>query len=97
MKSPYTIIERPVITEKSMDLARQGKYVFRVSRDANKIEIAQAIQHIYPQIKVLKVNTMNVRGKRRRMGRAPEGSTPSWKKAIVTLAPGQKIEMFEGL
>ncbi|MCC6442396.1 MAG: 50S ribosomal protein L23 [Armatimonadetes bacterium] len=97
MKSPYTIIERPVVTEKSMDLSQKGKYVFRVSRDANKIEIREAIQTIYPNVQVTKVNTMTVHGKRKRMGRSKEGMTPSWKKAIITLAPGQKIELFEGL
>jgi large subunit ribosomal protein L23 len=96
MKDPYEIIERPLLTEKSMDMSHDGKYTFRVAMDANKIEIAQAIEKIF-KVDVVKVNTVHVRGKRRRMGRMPEGRTPDWKKAIVTLKPGQTITMFEGL
>ncbi|NUQ71101.1 MAG: 50S ribosomal protein L23 [Chthonomonadales bacterium] len=96
MKDPYIIIERPLLTEKSMDLSHAGKYTFRVALDANKIEIAQAIEAIF-KVKVEKVNTLRVRGKKRRMGRMPEGRTSDWKKAIVTLRPGQTITLFEGL
>ena len=96
MKDPYLIIERPLLTEKSMDQSQAGKYTFRVSKDANKLEIANAIETIYT-VKVVKVNTLNVKGKTRRVGRYPEGRTSDWKKAIVTLAKGQSITLFEGL
>lgn len=96
MKDPYQIIERPLLTEKSMDMSHVGKYTFRVALDANKIEIAQAVERIF-KVEVAKVNTLRVRGKKRRMGRMPEGRTSDWKKAIVTLKSGQSITMFEGL
>ncbi len=96
MKDPYQIIQRPLLTEKSMDQSHYGKYTFRVATDANKIEIRQAIERVY-NVNVVKVNTMMVRGKKRRVGRFPEGRTSDWKKAIVTLAPGQTIQVFEGL
>ncbi len=96
MKDPFLIIERPLLTEKSMDLTALNKYSFRVARDANKVEIAQAIAQIY-NVRVAKVNTMIVKGKKRRVGRFPEGRTSPWKKAIVTLAPGDKITLFEGI
>ena len=96
MKDPYQIIERPLLTEKSMDLSHEGKYTFRVSRTANKIEITEAVQKIF-KVNVVKVNTMTVKGKKRRVGRFPEGKTSDWKKAIVTLQEGQTITMFEGL
>jgi large subunit ribosomal protein L23 len=96
MKDPYQIIERPLLTEKSTDLSRIGKYTFRVAKDANKIEIRNAVEKIF-KVKVTKVNTLIVKGKKRRVGRFPEGRTSDWKKAIVTLAPGQSITMFEGI
>ncbi len=96
MRDPFQIIERPLLTEKSMDLSHHGKYTFRVSKDANKIEIADAVEQIF-KVNVVKVNTMNVRGKKRRVGRFPEGRTSDWKKAIVTLRAGQTITLFEGL
>jgi len=96
MRDPYEVIERPLVTEKSIAGADRAKYTFRVSRDANKIEIARAIEQIF-SVKVQDVNTMNVRGKTKRLGRYPEGRTPDWKKAIVTLKPGHKIEIFEGM
>jgi large subunit ribosomal protein L23 len=94
MKSPYEVILQPVITERSTDNARMGRYTFAVAPDANKIEIKQAVEAIY-RVNVLKVNVMNVRGKRRRLGRMPAGETAGWKKAIVTVQPGQRIEAFE--
>ena len=96
MKSAYEIIERPLLTEKSMAGAQQGKYTFRVTKDSNKIEIARAVEQIF-NVKVNSVNTMIVKGKMRRMGRRREGRTPDWKKAIVSLQPGQTIEIFEGV
>ena len=96
MRDPYIIIERPIISEKAVDQQPLGKYHFRVARDANKIEIREAIEVIYG-VRVKAVNTMNVRGKLRRVGRGRPGRTPAWKKAIVTLVPGQSIELFEGV
>ena len=96
MKDPYQIIERPLLTEKSMDMSHHGKYTFKVNKDANKIEIADAVEKIF-KVNVTKVNTLNVKGKKKRVGRFPEGKTSDWKKAIVTLAPGQTITLFEGL
>ena len=96
MKSPYDIIIKPVITEKSMGLISDRKYTFVVDRDANKVEIKKAIEKIFG-VKVEKVNTMNVLGKMKRMGRY-EGRRPSYKKAIVKLTADSKpIEFFEGL
>lgn len=96
MRDPFQVIERPLLTEKSMDMSHAGKYTFRVAKDANKIEIADAVEKIF-KVDVVKVNTMTVRGKKRRMGRFPEGRTSDWKKAIVTLKAGQTITLFEGL
>lgn len=96
MRDPYEIIERPLLTEKTMDLSHAGKYTFRVAKDANKIEIARAVEQIF-KVEVVKVNTLRVRGTKRRVGRMPEGRTSDWKKAIVTLKPGQSITLFEGL
>ena len=72
----------------------EGKYVFVVAKAANKIEIAKAVSEIF-KVKVAKVNTVNVIGKKKRMGRT-EGKRPDYKKAIVKLAPGETIEFFEG-
>jgi len=96
MRDPYQIIERPLLTEKAMDLSHGGKYTFRVNKDANKIEIAEAVQRIF-NVHVAKVNTLNVKGKKKRVGQFPQGKTSDWKKAIVTLAEGQSITLFEGL
>lgn len=94
MRDAYTIIDRPLVTEKSMDLARTGKYTFKVSKDSNKIEIQQAIEKLF-NVKVVKVNTISVRGKTVRGKRT--GRTPDWKKALVTLKAGDKIPILEGL
>ncbi len=97
MKDPYSVIIAPVVTEKSLRLARElNKYTFRVALDATKVDIRRAVEQIFG-VKVTKVNTMRVKPKRRRLGLLPEGKTPQWKKAIVTLAPGHKIDVFEGL
>ena len=96
MKTAQDIIIAPVITEKSMSVIADKKYTFKVAKDANKIEIAQAVEEIF-KVKVAKVNTISVRGQARRMGRY-SGYTPSWKKAIVTLkADSKTIEFFDGL
>lgn len=90
------VIIAPVITEKSMEGIASKRYTFKVAKNTNKIQIAQAVEEIF-DVKVVKVNTINVRGKFRRMGRN-EGYTPSWKKAIVTLSADSKaIEFFEGM
>ena len=96
MTDPYEIIERPLLTEKSVAGAGIGKYTFRVRKTANKIEIGKAVEKVF-SVKVDGVNTMIVKGKKKRLGRHPEGKTADWKKAIVTLKPGYKIEVFEGM
>ena len=96
MKTAQDIIIAPIITEKSMAGIADKKYTFKVAKDANKIEIAQAVEKIF-KVDVAKVNTINVRGKMKRMGRY-SGYTASWKKAIVTLKANSKpIEFFDGL
>lgn len=87
------IIIRPLITEKSTTLMAEGKYVFEVAKAANKIEIAKAISQIF-NVKVASVNTVNVEGKIKRMGRSI-GKRSDYKKAIVKLAAGETIEFFE--
>ncbi len=90
------IIIRPIVTEKSVGAMGFKKYTFAVAKNANKIQIANAVEELFG-VDVLKVNTMNVRGKYRRQGRY-EGYTPSWKKAIVTLTEKSKtIEFFEDM
>ncbi len=96
VKTAQDIILKPVITEASMEDLRAGKYTFRVLKTANKTEIKDAVEKIFG-VKVAKVNTIHMRGRSRRMGRY-EGTTPSWKKAIVTLAEGSKtISFFDGM
>ncbi|MEJ2670791.1 MAG: 50S ribosomal protein L23 [Deltaproteobacteria bacterium] len=96
MKAYHYLIKGPVITEKTHGLREAGnKLTFRVAVKSNKIEIRKAIEDIF-KVKVLGVNTVRIRGKKKRMGRT-EGRRPDWKKAIVTLAPGEKISGFEGL
>ena len=95
----HQIIERPLITEKSVRLSMQGQYTFRCKTDANKIEIRQAIEKIF-DVRVSNVNTLIVKGRVKQLGRRRAGKTPDWKKAIVTLAPDAKPtrlkEIFEG-
>ena len=88
------ILVRPLITERTTQLMAEGKYVFVVAKAANKIEIAKAVAEVF-KVKVAKVNTVNVTGKKKRMGRT-QGKRPDYKKAIVKLAPGETIEFFEG-
>ena len=95
MKEAQKIIQRPMITEKSTrqkDESRQ--YVFEVQRDANKIEIQSAVERLF-KVKVLQVRTSNVLGKVKRLGRR-FGKRPDWKKAVVTLKEGDRIDFFEG-
>ncbi len=93
--SNHDIIIRPVITEKSSSLMAYNKYTFEVHKSANKIQIRNAVEAVFQNVKVLSVHTMNVKGKLRRRG-ATKGYTRSWKKAIVQLSPESKIEFFEG-
>ena len=92
---PYQVILRPLITEKATILAGDHKYAFEVDRRANKNQIRQAIETAF-SVRVEKVNTMNVRGKSRRVGRR-YSRTRDWKKAIVTVAEGDTIQIFEGV
>lgn len=95
-KTAQDIILKPIITEASMDALQMNKYTFKVAKNANKVEIAQAVEALFG-VKVAKVNTISVKGKMKRMGRYA-GFRPDWKKAIVTLAEGEKtIEFFDGL
>ena len=95
--SAYDIIKRPIISEQSMAEVDMKKYVFEVAKDANKIEIAKAVEEAFG-VKVAKVNTLNMQGKLKRMGAQPAGRRHSWKKAMVTLtADSKSIEFFEGM
>lgn len=90
------IVIKPIITEKSIDCLEQGKYTFEVAKNANKIEIAKAVEELFG-VKVAKVNTINCTGRSKRVGRF-EGKKPDWKKAIVTLTEDSKtIEFFDSL
>lgn len=95
MKHYSAIIRSPLITEKGTLVNEQANQVlFRVSRDANKVEIQRAVEQFF-NVKVVKVRTVNVLGKTRRVGRSM-GRRSDWKKAYVTLAEGQRIDFFEG-
>ena len=93
------IILRPVISEKSMDETQRGKYTFRVHSTANKLQVKEAIQDLF-KVEVIEVNVSTTKAKEksrnRKRGRQ-QGWTSPWKKAVVTLAAGQKIEFFEGI
>ena len=91
----YEVLRKPLITEKSTDLQSLNKYAFEVEDSANKPLVKQAIENAF-KVKVTGVNIITMPGKSRRMGRRIIQS-PSWKKAIVTLQPGDKIEFFEGV
>ena len=96
MENAHKIIRRPLITEKStLQKEIHNQLAFDVDRRANKIEIKKAVEEIF-KVQVIDVRTMNYEGKRKRLGRTI-GRRPHWKKAIVTLKPGQKIEFFEGV
>ena len=96
MKAAQDIVIAPIITEKSMSVIADKKYTFKVATDANKVEIAAAVEKLFG-VEVAKVNTMNVRGHKRRMGRYV-GTTAAWKKAVVTLTEKSKtIDFFDGL
>ena len=89
---PREIIIRPVITEHSFDMMEHNTYTFEVAKNANKIEIAKAVEEVF-KVKVVRVNTMNVKPKPKRV-RGPLVLTRTWKKAMVTLAEGDTIEIF---
>lgn len=92
MKDPREVIIRPIISEHSYDMMEKNCYTFEVAKTANKVEIAQAIEAIF-NVKVAKVNTLNVKAKPKRV-RAQLGKTRTWKKAMVTLKEGDTIELF---
>ncbi len=95
MKEPHHIIRRPLITEKSTQLKDTNRqYVFEVYQAANKLEIQSAVERLF-KVKVTEVHTANVLGKLKRLGRK-YGKRPDWKKAIVTLKEGDRIDFFEG-
>ncbi|MBI4300668.1 MAG: 50S ribosomal protein L23 [Chloroflexi bacterium] len=91
----YEVLRRPIITEKNTMLQAQDKYTFEVASGANKHQVKQAVEKAF-NVHVRAVNVMWVRGKTRRMGRSV-GRTPDWKKAVVTIASGDKIELFENI
>ena len=91
----YEVLRRPLITEKNTLLLEQNKYAFEVSKAANKVQVKQAVEKAF-RVKVNAVNMITVPGREKRMGRRII-LTSSWKKAIVTVKPGDKIEFFEGV
>ena len=93
MATPHEILVRPLVTEKNTNLMVLNKYCFEVLRDADKASVKRAVEAVF-NVRVTAVHTMNVRGKLRRRGRE-SGYTRSWKKAVVTLAEGDRIEIFE--
>jgi len=95
MKSPREVVIRPLLTEKSTILKEnQNQVLFQVAPDANKVEIRQAVETIF-NVKVRDVRTIVMEGKLKRMGKH-EGRRPGWKKAIISLQPGHKIDLVEG-
>ena len=93
-KPAHDVILKPVVSEKSYAASDRGQYTFVVAPDANKVQIKQAIEEIF-KVKVVKVNTLNVKPKPKRVRQQP-GLTRSWKKAMVTVAEGDTIELFAG-
>jgi large subunit ribosomal protein L23 len=97
MTSAYDIIRKPIITEQSMEATADKKYVFEVAINADKTQIKKAVEEIFG-VKVEKVNTIRMEGKKKRTGRYPEGRRANWKKAMVKLTADSKtIEFFEGM
>lgn len=93
----YQVLKRPILTEKTDYQRDNNQYVFAVDRQANKLEIKEAVEKIF-DVKVSSVNTMVIKPKQRRMGRRRVVSQPAWKRAVVTLAPGERIQdFFEGV
>ncbi len=98
MLNSYEILRRPVITEKNTMLNTEGKYIFEVATDANKLDVKRAVEEVF-KVQVANVNMITVHGKRRVSPgrRRTAGVTRTWKKAIVTLRPGNRIELYEGV
>jgi large subunit ribosomal protein L23 len=96
MKDIYGVIHRPIVTEKSnIQKEEFNKFVFEVDTNANKIEIKNAVQRLF-NVKVINVNISGFKGKKKRLGRTV-GKRSDWKKAVITLKPGDKIEFYEGV
>ncbi len=95
MRNAYDVLKKPMVSEKSIMLMEENKYSFIVDKNANKIEIKHAVEEAFG-VKVLNVTTRTIRGKNKRMGRY-EGITATTKRAVVTVKPGDKIEIFTGL
>jgi large subunit ribosomal protein L23 len=93
MKTTYDILVRPLITEKTMKLVEEGKYTFEVKQGSNKVEVKKAVEELF-KVEVTAVNMMNTLRKKRRVGKY-EGLRPAVQKAIVTLAEGYKLDVFE--
>lgn len=94
--SPYQVIKRPIITEKSNIATAYNQYTFEVDRRANKTQIQEAVEHIF-NVDVVGVRVINMASKYGRWGRKRVKRSPAWKKALVTIASGQRIEIFEGV
>lgn len=95
MENLRDVLIKPVVTEKTTALMQENKYTFLVPLKANKVEVRQAVEKLF-KVKVEEVNTIRVEGKIKRMGKHV-GKRPDYKKAIVKLAPGERIEFFEGV
>jgi large subunit ribosomal protein L23 len=96
MKDTYSVLKKPLITEKGNLMKDElNQITFEVDRRANKIEIKATVEKIF-KVQVVKVHTLNMRGKMKRMGKS-QGKKPNWKKAIVTLKEGDNIDLFEGV
>jgi large subunit ribosomal protein L23 len=91
----HEVLKRPLVTEKNATLQAGGKFAFEVNREANKVQIKQAVEKAF-KVTVTAVNVVTMRGKKKRIGKRMV-NTPSWKKAIVTLQAGDKIDLFENL
>ncbi len=92
----HDILIRPVISEKSIAQTERNNYTFAVARDANKFQIKAAVEAEF-KVDVLDVRVISVRPKEKRRGRRTPGTVPGWRKAVVTIGPGQKIELFEAV
>jgi len=98
VRDPYKIIIQPLLTERSTALREdQGKYSFWVDKSANKVEIRQAVEAIFPGVRVLSVNTMTIHGSQMRVRGNRKSKKPDWKKAIVMLRPDDSIDIYEGI
>jgi large subunit ribosomal protein L23 len=94
--SVHDVLIRPVISEKSVAETDRNNYTFAVARDANKFQIKDAVEAEF-KVTVLGVRVMTVKPKKKRRGRRQMGTVPGWRKAVVTIAAGQKIELFEAV